>query len=102
MALMYRCASTKFGCGRLAAREIALDQMQTSPSGDGFNVPLKHIRRLAAGTCPPIKFALIRPQAYFTFAKQIFHSEAVSFAREGKFHYFFTIHYYFLLSKNPH
>ena len=32
----------------------------------------------------------------------IFHSEAVSFVHVGKFHYFFTIHYYFLLPKNPH
>ena len=33
-----------------------------------------------------IKFAHIRASEYFTFAKQIFHSEAISLARKGKFH----------------
>ena len=34
-----------------------------------------------------IKFAHIRFSEYFTFAKQIFHSEAISLARKGKFHW---------------
>ncbi len=33
-----------------------------------------------------MKFPNIRVSEYFTFAKQIFHSEAISFARKGKFH----------------
>ncbi len=51
---------------------------------------------------PKIKFVPSYAAAYFIFAEQIFHSEAVSFAREGKFHHLFTIHCYFLLPKNPH
>ena len=36
------------------------------------------------GRCE-MKFAHIRVSEYFTFAKQIFHSEAISLARKGKF-----------------
>jgi hypothetical protein len=32
-----------------------------------------------------MKFAHIRVSEYFTFAEQIFHSEAISLARKGKF-----------------
>ena len=32
-----------------------------------------------------MKFAHIRVSEYFTFAKQIFHSTAISLARKGKF-----------------
>ena len=32
-----------------------------------------------------MKFAHIRVSEYFTFAKQIFHSVAISLARKGKF-----------------
>ena len=36
------------------------------------------------GRCE-MKFAHIRVSEYFTFAEQIFHSEAISLARKGKF-----------------
>ena len=32
-----------------------------------------------------MKFAHVRASGHFTFAEQIFHREAISFARKGKF-----------------
>ena len=43
------------------------------------------LRNIAPSSQCEMKFAHIRVSEYFTFAEQIFHSEAISLASKGKF-----------------
>ena len=60
-------------------------QVKYSPCGECEIIPLRKLWNIAPSSQCEMKFAHIRVSEYFTFAEQIFHSEAISLARKGKF-----------------
>ena len=79
-----RSTSPKFGCGHCPPG-TAPDQMQTSPSEDSFNVSLKSIRSLGAGTARrgrlPIKCKLSLSEDSFNVPLKSIRSSAAGTAR---------------------
>ena len=60
-------------------------QVKYSPCGECEIIPLRKLWNIAPSSQCEMKFAHIRVSEYFTFAEQIFHSEAISLARRANF-----------------
>jgi len=70
------CISSAIHCGRYLVKYSACAECEI--------IHFVNCEISPFGRCE-MKFAHIRVSEYFTFAEQIFHSEAISLARKGKF-----------------